>query len=321
MVLILGSGRSGTTWLGKLFDSHPDVLYLHEPDAGPWRGDLPEFPGAEEIADLVPETRTHLHRIRSNRAPSVVGVPPHFPKSFRGDFQYGAYRTVLFGAKAAVRLSGRRWHGPQVPLFVSGNHQPVPVIKSVSAICRAPLYLAADEDVKIIHVIRHVNGRLASLKRGIAAGIMNPDPQLDELFALPEAGLYPFTKEEMTSRPLLEQLAWSWMVQNDKLVTDTKGNDRLRIVIYEELCRAPADMLKSLFAFAGLKESEQAAGFLAGLEAAPKEGGSYHGVALQSPLASVDRWRQDLTESEQTAIHHIVSHARTRPVQRALELD
>ena len=31
-ILILGSPRSGTTWLAKIFDSHPDILYRHEPD-------------------------------------------------------------------------------------------------------------------------------------------------------------------------------------------------------------------------------------------------------------------------------------------------
>jgi hypothetical protein len=32
LILILGLPRSGTSWLGKVFDSHPDVAYLHEPD-------------------------------------------------------------------------------------------------------------------------------------------------------------------------------------------------------------------------------------------------------------------------------------------------
>lgn len=33
ILLIFGIPRSGTTWLGKLFDSHPDIVYLHEPDS------------------------------------------------------------------------------------------------------------------------------------------------------------------------------------------------------------------------------------------------------------------------------------------------
>jgi Sulfotransferase family len=33
LILVLGAPRSGTTWLGKIFDSHPDVLYRHEPES------------------------------------------------------------------------------------------------------------------------------------------------------------------------------------------------------------------------------------------------------------------------------------------------
>ena len=39
VVFVLGGARSGTTWLAKILDSHPDVLYRHEPDIA-LRGDL-----------------------------------------------------------------------------------------------------------------------------------------------------------------------------------------------------------------------------------------------------------------------------------------
>jgi hypothetical protein len=32
-ILVFGLPRSGTTWLGKIFDSHPETLYRHEPDS------------------------------------------------------------------------------------------------------------------------------------------------------------------------------------------------------------------------------------------------------------------------------------------------
>ena len=32
-ILVVGLPRSGTTWIGKIFDSHPRTLYLHEPDS------------------------------------------------------------------------------------------------------------------------------------------------------------------------------------------------------------------------------------------------------------------------------------------------
>ena len=30
LVMVLGAPRSGTSWVGKIFDSHPDVLYRRE---------------------------------------------------------------------------------------------------------------------------------------------------------------------------------------------------------------------------------------------------------------------------------------------------
>ena len=33
LILLFGMPRSGTTWIGKIFDSHQDTFYLHEPDS------------------------------------------------------------------------------------------------------------------------------------------------------------------------------------------------------------------------------------------------------------------------------------------------
>ncbi len=48
-ILIVGLPRSGTTWIGKLLDSSPLTLYLHEPDSF-FR--IPCLPYAPELADL-----------------------------------------------------------------------------------------------------------------------------------------------------------------------------------------------------------------------------------------------------------------------------
>ena len=47
-VLIFGMPRSGTTWLGKLFDSHPSTLYRHEPDSWRMLEDVPLFPSSTD---------------------------------------------------------------------------------------------------------------------------------------------------------------------------------------------------------------------------------------------------------------------------------
>ena len=33
MLMIAGMPRSGSTWVGNIFDSHPQTIYIHEPDS------------------------------------------------------------------------------------------------------------------------------------------------------------------------------------------------------------------------------------------------------------------------------------------------
>ena len=48
-VLLFGMPRSGTTWLGKIFDSHPDTLYRHEPDSRGTLNTLPMLPIESDV--------------------------------------------------------------------------------------------------------------------------------------------------------------------------------------------------------------------------------------------------------------------------------
>lgn len=321
MLVIIGSGRSGTTWLGKLFDSHPDTVYLHEPDAVLRRPDLPTFPAPEDLERYAGEAAGYLDALKKVRRPGVIGVPPRFAKNYRGAAGGGFHRSTMVMGKAMRRLAGRKWAGPPVPLAPRKGARGLYVMKSVSAVCRAPLWSAADPRLKIIHLIRHIGGRVASLERGMAAGLMNPDPQIDELFELPEAELYPFTKQEIRRRRLIDKLAYSWMVQNDKAAADMEGCPHYRSVIYEDLCKATSRTVMELFGFAGLEPSIETNMFLKTLERQAVDGkAAYHSV-MKSPLSSIDRWRRELSPDEQDCIMEIVSHARTAPVRRVLGLE
>ena len=81
-LLLFGLPRSGTTWLGKIFDSHPDTLYWHEPDSV-WRlpgSLLPDVDGGEpdELA-----LRAWLQRLQSS-APLKTQARPSFAFSCTG---------------------------------------------------------------------------------------------------------------------------------------------------------------------------------------------------------------------------------------------
>ena len=56
-IVILGAPRSGTTWLAKIFDSHPQVTYLHEPDTVIRHASLPRVYRDSEIPRYFAELR------------------------------------------------------------------------------------------------------------------------------------------------------------------------------------------------------------------------------------------------------------------------
>lgn len=79
VTVILGAPRSGTSWLGKIFDSHPDVIYRLEPDSTFVGKRLPSF--YEKNAGSSADARTYLRRLADICTTKTVRVLPIFRKS------------------------------------------------------------------------------------------------------------------------------------------------------------------------------------------------------------------------------------------------
>ncbi|MGH8182761.1 MAG: sulfotransferase, partial [Rhodanobacteraceae bacterium] len=102
-ILVFGMPRSGTTWIGKLFDSHPDTLYRHEPDSVR-RLNMPPFPEKAETLRYRAELEQFVCQLPRMRSPEVVGKQPLFPKNYQSAAELAAYRVSVLAAKAASRL-------------------------------------------------------------------------------------------------------------------------------------------------------------------------------------------------------------------------
>lgn len=106
VILLCGIPRSGTTWIGKIFDSHPDTLYRHEPDSGKVLGSVPlvaPIADVEKYRDVSRPIRIAFLRRRSTdrlepkKTGDTLWLGKHAPiLRFAGRHLRGTNESLLF---------------------------------------------------------------------------------------------------------------------------------------------------------------------------------------------------------------------------------
>ena len=204
VVMIVGSGRSGTSFLAKLLDSSPRVLYRHEPDATVFSEKVPHLPiPAEEYEDYFDDARHYMSRLICQRDPKTSGSRPIFPKTYRSSMGNYAFPLFLYLAKIASKVRIKM----NIPDLLRNDHKPIYLIKSVNSIGRAPLFLSSMPEIKYLHIVRHPCGVISSLLDGIKIKKMGKSEYIDQIFKSREVEIYPFSHEKISSLSYEEKQA------------------------------------------------------------------------------------------------------------------
>ena len=317
MIFILGSGRSGTTWLAKMFDSHPDIAYLHEPDSVLRNHEIPFLPDPQCLDDFTVAAAHYLTALREVRSPKTVAHQPQFPKRYRTGARACMHQFSARLSKVITNVPACGERLLTLPDLFDRDKQPRKwVLKSVNSLCRMALFERARPNAQFIHIIRHPAGVVSSLLRSRAAGIDMANAYLPSIFSLPEAAYYPFTYDDMVSRPLSDQLAYSWMLHNDKACLDMQSSNRYRAVHYETLCVDLVNGLQALFAFAEIDWDQSVDALIQKMQNQHKKSPAYFDI-MRSPTASMDLWQRRLTMKQISGIEEITSFARAATVHAA----
>lgn len=308
-ILIFGMPRSGTTWLGKLFDSHPDTLYRHEPDS--WRLlSMPRYPDAADSARYASELRSFVDDMPEMNALRVAGKRPLFPKAYlsRG------HARMIEGAAWLARLGSR--FNPDFPVLMHSAAANYPerrlVWKSIESLGRMGVILDVLPEARGIHILRHPCGYIASVLRGLRGhrfsdntyedyGIFGAtiDTSLGDSYGLTHEALAALTPEE--------RFAWRWVLTNEKALRESEASARMLCIRYEDVCHEPMARVEQMFEFTGLKMSEQTRAFVASSTARTDAG--YYSV-YKNPLAAASRWQQELDPGTIERIMAIVRRSR-----------
>lgn len=312
LTMIIGGPRSGSTWLAKIFDSHPATLYRHEPDTVLRNPDLPLYVTPDRAWSHAAEARRWAEGLLDTRSLKVAGSLPFFRKSYLPWPAGLARQGGGYGLRLLERLPGAvRDAARRIPLpdFVDWRRRDDVrlVLKSVSARGRAAMLARALPGSSVIFILRHPCGSIGSELRGDAGGLFERRWDAADVLRNPLAASYGLDAARLGAMPAVEQRAWNWVLANEMALQSLAFLPRVRVVRYHDLCERPEETARGLFGFSGLDWNPQTAAFLR--RSTTHRGASrYYGVFRDTP-AMAERWRTTLAPETQRRIMAVVARS------------
>ncbi len=318
-IFLFGMPRSGTTWIGKIFDSHPLTLYRHEPDSWSPISAVPLVPRVEDAPLYFSLLRRFVASVAAMNVPKVCAKTPVFKKAYQSTPAFEIQRVGALAAKIGGKVvpgfpvvgASRRIHGEMRLVW-----------KSIESLARLGVLIETFPAARAIHIIRHPCGYVSSVLRGEQRSHFEDNSGSSE-----DYGIYHLLLDTdlaknhsldlgyLSSLTAVERLAWRWLLFNEKAIADCAKTDRALVVCYDDLCADPIGITRSMFDFAGLGWAPETQKFLGA--STGSDDGAYYGVFKNSRLAA-SRWERDLSEEDQ---HRIIAIAEKGAAWRHVGLD
>lgn len=299
-ILITGLGRSGTSWVMKCFDHHPRTLALHEPD-------LSMDPKFRRGIRTDGEIGSLIERLFSSRELRTVRKRPLLRKPYRSQGAHFARKGLIYGA-SAIDLVLRplsmapHWH---IPDLARTDHV-VPVAKVVTCHEILDRIASAFPELRVVFILRHPCGYAASMRRGMTSGKMSRHKLPNRALLERVHGIATTENVAPDRYDQIELLALRWSAVNSVIIEDCKRLPNIRFVRYEDLCRAPHEEFQALFDWAGLDYAASSRDFIDRSLEASVDGQEYHAL-VRNPEIAANKWRGELTSTEQASIRRIVA--------------
>lgn len=309
LILLFGMPRSGTTWLGKIFDSHPDTLYRHEPDSRGTLNTLPLFACAHDAEKYRPFLEKYVAQLSGIRDEKVSASLPIFKKRYYDAPHMALRKLLVFGMKAASRFVGPL----PIPNLVNVTRYPqVSIVwKSIESLGRLGILASIFPDARCILIFRHPCGYVASVLRGEAkqkfeGGAPSSEDWgifrlLLELPAAQERGLELSAVQNMTP---VERLALKWALYYEHALTETAHRKNVMAVRYEDFCEAPQQEARKSFQHCHLPWAHETEHFID--SSTSRENSAYYSV-FKDPKAAAWKWKNELPAEDIRQIMQVVS--------------
>jgi len=275
---MLGSPRSGSTWLLYLLAEHDAVVPMNEPligwYLGPFMGDVPGLSSRDFDLDNFTVRRSHEHKA------------PHF---FSSDFEEAWMPPLTTLLRERLRA-----HVERFPPAV-GADRALLVVKEPNGSQSADILLRAMRDSRLLFLLRDgrdvVDSELASIAKG---------SWVTREFGV--SGIQPEQRLEFVTENALK---WLWRTQVVQDAYRDHPGPKL-LVRYEDLLENTLPRVREIFDWLGLEVGDaELAEFVSRheFEGVPED---KRGADQFHRAASPGLWRENLTQAEQDALGELI---------------
>jgi hypothetical protein len=314
-LLVFGAARSGTSWIGKIVDSHPLTLYKHEPDR--LLPDVPMSPRLNEAEQHATAIRHFFARLPTLDQTHVAGSLPVFPKHYRSRMAQQVHNASVLSSIAASSLHFK------LPIFqcVRVNRAEVRVVwKSIDSLGRLGVILRVMENCRAIRITRNPCASICSTLRGEAQHRFSSSVSASEDYGIMRIFLETaprsrgLTVEHLRKLHPVERMAWIWVLANEKAADETQSTGRCMGVRYEDVCLDPIGKVKELFSFAGLTWSEQTSSFIKAstlgvrpgkFDQLTQDSRRYYGI-FRDPIRAADKWKSEMKSEDIQRVYGVL---------------
>lgn len=311
---IFGSGRSGTTWLGCILSSHPDVAYRFEPfhrSRSISSSNLNTIKNNIEQGNFSEEELWKLYQ-ELKLAYSAWEKPPFFSKNHQSYRQ--KLRPFLYPLARKFNRFDQFYSS-----FFKPSSEPLLIFKEVT-MTNLFVNLLKTKQVPLVYIIRHPCAVLSSLKKGQEKKLMAEGRRtvLKSLLAKHDPQLAESYKNQIDNNSLsiLEQEALLWRVDNEKVLKSVHNQPNALLIWYEELTQNSLELSETLMSHFNLKMTKEVVRFL---EESTQEKFSrlyriqrgelgidpYFSI-FRNPQVSRDKWKETMSQEEKDEVLNIV---------------
>lgn len=280
-ILVTGSHRSGSTWVGKTIAKSPSVSYIHEPFNGMCR------PGI--FSAKFPYTYMYLNENNQTDFYEALKNTISFKYNIKSEL-----KTIKTPRDSARLLRDY--------LIFQKNKvfQIAPIIKDPMAVFSAE-YLAKKFDMNVVILIRHPAAFVSSCKQ-LNWGFYFEN--LLEQNILIKDYLYPFKTEIIdyvnNEHDLIDKLSLLWKLIYHVVYQYQQKHKQYLFLRYEDICQQPIKIYSDLFKKLGIEYNEKTQQFINSFTNSFEYKGVFqeiHSIQRKSSK-QIDVWKQRLTDSE-----------------------